>query len=694
MERPLGPGVRKKGRAYQVSVENLKEDKKRLGPEKFKKLMEENKMKKKGMLTGGQAKIAAKAPPPNKIDAKDFAVLRKEKAKGRGMGLQDESIQPGKVMKAKRGKSIQGTTAKSATKNIFPGYQKVFDTGSDRSTPRSQRGVSTIVGVKPNVKKQVAKSKKVTYSSMDEMRQKTLGYKKGESTEAFKARKANESFARKAAKATGGRGKAALAVATAGVAAYQYLKSKMKKNKDGTPKKKMGGGIMQKPMGYKEGMGPAGARSKKKKLDIEAIVNSKQKFKGPKSTEGSLGYYVNNMRSSKDYYNAQSKMGGGMMQKPMGYATGMGPATGYKSKEARKKAEKNIKQARSKEGLRSFLSERKNPMRKERYMEGRKARHTELKKKIGKAALNIAARINPVTSVAKSIGKVMGEKSKKRDFQKGDYGDISVKKMSGGMMKRYNKGGGADSGRTGEARSKAGVQEVRIKKGIKNVGKKIKDIVTLKKFHDLAKKRSKGKGPNLKGTGEPLVRRMGGGMMQKPTGYSTGMGPGGSKAGKARTPEIRSQEKKELIRKAGRPRPSLGALTGRKKEDSSVTLAKFIASKIKGEESTVKQGGMKADRLLYSGRYRSPEKAREYIKSGKSGRNPDGTQMKDAKYYKSIGATGKRGDKVVKDFFKPFHMKKFNYAGGGMTNKPMGYKSGTSVTVKCKLGRNKPTKIT
>jgi hypothetical protein len=53
-----------------------------------------------------QKKIAAKAPPPDKIDAKDFAVLKKEKAKGRGMGLQDESIKPGKVMKAKTGKQI------------------------------------------------------------------------------------------------------------------------------------------------------------------------------------------------------------------------------------------------------------------------------------------------------------------------------------------------------------------------------------------------------------------------------------------------------------------------------------------------------------------------------------------------------------------------------------------------------------
>jgi len=54
-----------------------------------------------------QKKIAAKAPPPDKIDGKDFAVLKAEKAKGRGMGLQDESIKPGKVMKARDGKAIK-----------------------------------------------------------------------------------------------------------------------------------------------------------------------------------------------------------------------------------------------------------------------------------------------------------------------------------------------------------------------------------------------------------------------------------------------------------------------------------------------------------------------------------------------------------------------------------------------------------
>jgi hypothetical protein len=109
MDKPLEPGVRKKGRnTYQVSTEYLNEDFEKMGPEKFKQLMKDKKPKtmKEGGLSAGQKKIAAKAPPPDKIDAKDFAVLKAEKAKGRGMGLQDESVKPGKVMKAKTGKQI------------------------------------------------------------------------------------------------------------------------------------------------------------------------------------------------------------------------------------------------------------------------------------------------------------------------------------------------------------------------------------------------------------------------------------------------------------------------------------------------------------------------------------------------------------------------------------------------------------
>jgi hypothetical protein len=60
------------------------------------------------MLSGKQKKIASKAGDPNKIDAKDFAVLKAEKAKGRGMGLQDEKLEPGKEYMQKKGGMTKG----------------------------------------------------------------------------------------------------------------------------------------------------------------------------------------------------------------------------------------------------------------------------------------------------------------------------------------------------------------------------------------------------------------------------------------------------------------------------------------------------------------------------------------------------------------------------------------------------------
>ena len=72
--------------------------------EKAERLMA-NKMK-SGGLKGGQKKLDKNNN--NRIDAQDFKILKAEKAKGRGMGLQDESIKPGKVQKAFVGKMIKG----------------------------------------------------------------------------------------------------------------------------------------------------------------------------------------------------------------------------------------------------------------------------------------------------------------------------------------------------------------------------------------------------------------------------------------------------------------------------------------------------------------------------------------------------------------------------------------------------------
>jgi hypothetical protein len=325
----------------------------------------------KGGLKGNQKKLAAKAPPPNKIDEKDFAVLRKEKAKGRGMGLQDEKVQPGKVQKAILGKMIKGVGkgvgrifGRKKSSTATPGavtmsksgkgfggmlpqlLQKAIDDGvikpaskgrmmkarkgkmaSDRDrrqkeliekqnpiseydrkgklkytaakmgkVMKAKRGklgeakdykkylkglkkaTSEVRGSKLNspaynittydqksYEKAGGKGKAVfkdykglgiknedqyfkekkKYSSMAEMR-KAKGFKAGETPSEFNKRRMALAAGKKALKATK-IGKIALGVGAAGVAAQQYLKSKMKKDK------KMGGGMMQKPMGYRSG---------------------------------------------------------------------------------------------------------------------------------------------------------------------------------------------------------------------------------------------------------------------------------------------------------------------------------------------------------------------------------------------------------------------------------------------------------
>ena len=227
------------------------------------------------MLVGGQAKLDKNKN--NKIDAEDFKILKAEKAKGRGQGLQDEKMKPGKVMKARVGKSVKGTTAKSAMGKTFSGYQKAFKTGV--SAGQKASGTSTIVGVKPTLP-EAAKSSKIARRAL------------------------------KAAKATR-LGKMLLPVAAAGVAAQQFLKSKMKKKKE-EPKKKMGGGMMKRPMGYKAGMG------------------SLPKIETGSSPQGRGKKYRDKFKS-KDGQNVKDtgitiftknkKMGGGMMQRS-GYSVG------------------------------------------------------------------------------------------------------------------------------------------------------------------------------------------------------------------------------------------------------------------------------------------------------------------------------------------------------------------------------------
>ena len=363
---------------------------------------QKQKAKKEKFLTGGQAKIAAKAPPPNKIDEKDFAVLRQEKAKGRGMGLQDEKVKPGKVMKANLGLMFMKQAKKKGAKGLeFLSPLAMLKRISGKKVggvAKYKKGSGLDLPVISSVKPTVNKSKRAQnlsemkiqfnkqksrmgknpntkkFSSMAEMR-KAKGFKPGESASNFNKRRLALNVAKKAASATTV-GKVALGVAAAGVAASQYLKGKMKKDKNkktlkdfreqkkpGVPSektktinsalnklkaKKMGGGMMQRPMGntmmqqpmmqqpmgYSKGGGYdsgnpgklrdivtkyAGKFKSKDRLTERDIETANKILKGGR---GKALRSTQEMVSRLKKFDSAKKMGGGMMNKPMGYTKG------------------------------------------------------------------------------------------------------------------------------------------------------------------------------------------------------------------------------------------------------------------------------------------------------------------------------------------------------------------------------------
>jgi len=162
---------------------------------------------------------------------------------------------------------------------------------------------------------------------------------------------------------------------------------------------------------------------------------------------------------------------------------------------------------------------------------------------------------------------------------------------------------------------------------------------------------------------EEPKKKMGGGMMQK---YAEGGDAAQSPMAQQARRAGRRKKKPGLLGGAGRA-------AGRRKEDSSVTLGKFMKAKTDALNESVKAGGMKKERITEGSNMRSPRRFIRDVEEGKYSK-----PNKDAAYYKSIGLTGERGDKAVKTFFAP---RKFKMNVGG------------SVTVKTKLGRNKPTKM-
>jgi hypothetical protein len=241
---------------------------------------------------------------------KEFADKKKDKKMGGGM--------MNKPMGYKRGK-------------MFDGYLSTFDASAEASTPKSQRGVTTIVGVKPGA--EIGKGKK-RFTSMEAMRT-AKGFRtidgKQETSSQFNKRRMElavpKDIAKKALKATR-IGKIALGIGAAGVAAQQYLKSKM--NKKDEPKKKMVGGMAKKySVGGGADMGRIGEY--KSKLAVASDRVRRTKKEGARITKKDLDFLKGSLQKKMGGGMMQRPMGGpmgGMMQRPMGYKHGTKPGAG------------------------------------------------------------------------------------------------------------------------------------------------------------------------------------------------------------------------------------------------------------------------------------------------------------------------------------------------------------------------------
>lgn len=139
-----------------------------------------------------------------------------------------------------------------------------------------------------------------------------------------------------------------------------------------------------------------------------------------------------------------------------------------------------------------------------KYLQGLKqATMSSKAKKVGEAAAKVAksTKLGKIALGVAGAG-IAAKKFIESDKFKNMLKKKMNKKMGGGMMKRYNKGGGADTGKMGELRSKLGVAG--------------------DEFRRFKRSRPKLKGPDRKPM-KPL-KAMGGGMIgasQMP-GYKTG----------------------------------------------------------------------------------------------------------------------------------------------------------------------------
>lgn len=178
--------------------------------------------------------------------------------------------------------------------------------------------------------------------------------------------------------------------------------------------------------------------------------------------------------------------------------------------------------------------EKKRGMAIEKAMSGKKfggaMKNKPMKAVLGAMALGLAGK------------KMMKKKSKAMPLGIGAAGIVAKKKkellgkMGGGMMKKYTKGGGADTGAAGEKRSRFGVAKNKLKRLGKRIGRGMGAPITsgremadkLRNKIAMAQRDKKKVQTKMGGGLAAATKRlkaqgkMGGGMMQRPMGYDKG----------------------------------------------------------------------------------------------------------------------------------------------------------------------------
>jgi len=238
--------------------------------------------------------------------------------------------------------------------------------------------------------------------------------------------------------------------------------------------------------------------------------------------------YLESKMNKKD---VKKKKSGGIIQKM--YESGKLE----KFKLTPKQRANMVKKAKlSLKATRESLTDRNQPMKAQRLrdsllppkkMAGGVASPTQVR---GRQILRQKKQVDPSQSPSEKLKIYLFDKDKFKNKPQIDVSNAS-KKMGGGMMKKYSKGGGADTGTAGESRSIKGVAINKLTRAARSIPKNIGTRYAIKKLVN----RIKG---DIRDSSK--TKMMGGGMMQRPMGYSKGtmIKARGCKLGRTRPTKI------------------------------------------------------------------------------------------------------------------------------------------------------------